>query len=97
MSVAEKIKILIKFRGLSINKLAKKIGVSHVMIGRIIKNQSSPTLETLNKISKGLDIPLYLILSDEELDFAEMKLEHMSMWSYIRAVKEAELLRSSNL
>lgn len=43
--------------GLSLNALAKKVGVSHVALIKIRDGRNNPRIETLRKIAKALGIP----------------------------------------
>jgi transcriptional regulator with XRE-family HTH domain len=43
--------------GLSLNALAKKVGVSHVALIKIRDGKNNPRLETLRKIAEALGIP----------------------------------------
>lgn len=51
-----------KDKGLSLEGLAKETGVSKAMLGQIERGESSPTLSTLWKIVKGLDISLSTLI-----------------------------------
>jgi transcriptional regulator with XRE-family HTH domain len=53
-------------RGLSLERLAKISGVSRAMLSHIELAQSVPTIVTLDKISKALDIPFTAFLSRNE-------------------------------
>jgi transcriptional regulator with XRE-family HTH domain len=43
--------------GLSLNALAKKVGVSHVALIKIRDGKNDPRIETLRKIAEALGIP----------------------------------------
>jgi transcriptional regulator with XRE-family HTH domain len=90
MVLAEKIKYLCNFKGLTPSGLGKKVGISHTMMGRIIKGQSSPTYEVLEKIAAGLEIPLYLILTDENMNFKTLAARHKDMWRNLRKLENIE-------
>jgi transcriptional regulator with XRE-family HTH domain len=49
-------------RGLSLDKLATLTGVSRAMLGQIELGQSTPTIKTLWKISRALDLPFSALI-----------------------------------
>lgn len=51
-------------RGLTLDDLSKRTGVSKPMLGQIERGESNPTVVTLWKISSGLQIPFSLFLQD---------------------------------
>jgi transcriptional regulator with XRE-family HTH domain len=50
-------------RGLSLEALGKRSGVSRAMLGQIELGQSAPTINVLWKIAKALDLPFSALLS----------------------------------
>lgn len=50
-------------RDLSLEKLAQLTGVSRAMLGQIELGQSTPTIKTVWKISRALDVPFSALLS----------------------------------
>jgi transcriptional regulator with XRE-family HTH domain len=60
-----KIKILREQINLSQNQLAKKAKISQSMLSDIESKKVSPTLKTLKKISKALNVKLVDILEDD--------------------------------
>lgn len=48
---------------LSLDKLAHKAGVSRAMLGQIELGQSTPTIKTLWKIARALDLPFSALIS----------------------------------
>ena len=50
-------------QNLSLDKLAHKAGVSRAMLGQIELGQSTPTIKTLWKISRALDLPFSALIS----------------------------------
>ncbi|MGB0629753.1 MAG: helix-turn-helix domain-containing protein [Alphaproteobacteria bacterium] len=71
-------------RGLSARRLAEEAGVSAAMISRIESGQVSPSISTLNGLSKALDVPLVSL-------FRETAVEHADYTH----VKKGEGLRST--
>lgn len=53
-------------RDLSLGALAAKAGVSKTILSRIEAGLGNPALETLWRISRALDLPLGLLLGEEE-------------------------------
>lgn len=53
--IARNLKVLRRKRGLSLDATAKLTGVSKAMLGQIEREESSPTIATLWKISSGLE------------------------------------------
>lgn len=64
--VGESLRQLRNERGLSLEKLAQIAGVSRAMLGQIELGQSTPTIKTLWKISRALDVPFSALLSGKE-------------------------------
>lgn len=62
----EDVKMLIKEarerKGLSQTELAERLGVTKATVSGYETGASSPTVSTLQKIAKALDIPLKIIL-----------------------------------
>lgn len=50
-------------QGLSLDKLAHLAGVSRAMLGQIELGQSTPTIKTLWKISRALELPFSALIS----------------------------------
>ncbi len=50
--------------GLSLEKLAQVAGVSRAMLGQIELGQSTPTIKTLWKISRALEVPFSALIGD---------------------------------
>ncbi len=67
MSIANKIKNLRTSKHLKQEDLAKKIGVSRLMLGRYERGEAIPSAETLQKIAQVLEVSTdYLLSSDEK-------------------------------
>lgn len=55
--------------GISQEELAFKASISATYLGQIERAEKSPTVETLEKLSKALEVSIYeLFLFDEEID-----------------------------
>lgn len=66
LRIGEQLKEIRKTRKLSLDALSEITGVSKPMLGQIERGQSSPTINTLWKISTGLKIPLSFLCRKEE-------------------------------
>lgn len=53
-------------RGLSLEKLAQLTGVSRAMLGQIELGQSVPTIKTMWRISKALDVPFSSLIQKQD-------------------------------
>lgn len=68
-----------KKQNISLDIASKKTGVSKAMLGQIERNESSPTLSTVWKISVGLHIPMATLLSpDRNTTYTVRKLSDIS-------------------
>lgn len=62
--IGERIKKLRKVRGLSQEKLAERAGIDRSHMGFIEQGRRQPTLSTLHKLTKTLDISLEKLFRD---------------------------------
>lgn len=64
MQVGQSIRHLRNQKGLSLRELARRAGVDHSNLGKIERGTgSSPTLDTLEKIAKALNVTLSEMLA----------------------------------
>lgn len=77
LKIGERLKEIRNVRQLTLDDVAKITGVSKPMLGQIERGQSSPTINTLWKISTGLKIPLSFFCKQEEADFQVADLENV--------------------
>ena len=68
MSIGENIKRIRKSRKLSQDALSKLSGVSRVNISRYENNERIPNLDIAEKLSKALEVPLFLLTRNEEIN-----------------------------
>jgi transcriptional regulator with XRE-family HTH domain len=66
MLIGDRLRILREAKGLSQGDIEKAAGVRRCYVSRVENDHTTPTIETLEKWAKALDIPLYAI-------FYEMK------------------------
>ena len=64
--VAGNIKDLCKKRHVSKYRLAQLTGIAQSSLGRIVANESTPSLQTLEKICSALDVTLSQFFQDEK-------------------------------
>jgi transcriptional regulator with XRE-family HTH domain len=62
--IAKCVRALRMERGLSLDALAKKSGVSRSMISLVERGESSPTATVLERIATGLGVPLAIVFND---------------------------------
>lgn len=60
-------------------ELQRSTGVPAMTIGRILKGEGSPQIDTLERLAKGLGVPLAAIVCEDELlKYLILKLAAMS-------------------
>lgn len=57
-----RIKEVCKEKGVSINELAEKVGMSRVSISNMIAGRQSPPVDTLEKIAEALCVETWVLL-----------------------------------
>lgn len=75
MSIGEVIKVLMKKKGITQVELAGRIGKSRTAISQILNGGYNPNPDTLDKISKVLEVPVPMIhfMAISEDDIPEEK------------------------
>lgn len=63
-ALAARLRALRDARGLTLDALAERSGVSRAMLSRVERGESSPTAQLLVKIANGLGLTLSALLSD---------------------------------
>ena len=66
MEIGEKIKRQRKEMGLSLRDLAEKVGLTASFLSQIERDQASPSIDSLRKISRALDVPVFYFLLERE-------------------------------
>lgn len=81
MNYGKAIKIARSTKGLSQKELGKLINVNPSYISRLEASERSPSMETLEAISKALAVPMYLLmlLGSEAKDLKGISLEQASV------------------
>ncbi len=65
-AIGERIKALRGARGLTLEALAEKAGVSRAMLSRIERGESNPTAQLLGRVCAGLDVTLSALFAETE-------------------------------
>jgi transcriptional regulator with XRE-family HTH domain len=76
LAIGSAVRDLRENRGLTARQLAAKSGVSAAMISRIENGQASPSISTLNALSRTLDVPLVSFFretSSNHVDFTHVR------------------------
>jgi transcriptional regulator with XRE-family HTH domain len=66
MYIADRLKSLRHYRKLSQRDLGKRTGMLRCYISRVENGHTVPSLETLERFSQALEIPLYQVFYSEE-------------------------------
>ena len=91
--VAGNIKDLCKKRHVSKYRLAQLTGIAQSSLGRIIANEITPSLQTLEKICSALDVTLSQFFQDEkENHLTDKQNEVMEIWNDLSADEQAVVL-----
>ena len=69
LCVGERLKFIRQNKGLSLDEVSKLTEVSKPALAQIERGSSSPTINTLWKISNGLQVPLSYLLQKQEENF----------------------------
>ena len=89
--VAGNIKDLCKKRHVSKYRLAQLTGIAQSSLGRIIANESTPSLQTLEKICSALDVTLSQFFQDEKENHLTDK-QNEVIWNDLSADEQAVVL-----
>lgn len=67
INLGKRIKEFRKIRGLTQKQLAEKLGVTTITIQNYENNRREPNIETLKKIADALEVPMYDLITDNEI------------------------------
>lgn len=83
MNYGKAIKITRNIRGVSQKQLAEKVALAPSYISRMESGERKPTTETLETISKALNVPMYLmvLMSSDESEVKGVPAEMISKLS----------------
>ena len=62
----QRIKTLRRFRSLTQEQLAERSGLSYKFIGEIERGTGNPTIETIGKIARALEVPVARLLTEKK-------------------------------
>jgi len=65
-AIGERVRALRTARGLTLDALADKTGVSRAMLSRIERGESNPTAQLLGRVCAGLDVTLSALFAETE-------------------------------
>jgi transcriptional regulator with XRE-family HTH domain len=66
MDVGDRLKQIRELRGLSQGKIEERTGLLRCYISRVENGHTVPSIETLEKFARALDMPLYQLLYEGE-------------------------------
>ena len=66
MDVGDRLKQLRELKGLSQGKIEERTGLLRSYISRVENGHTAPSVETLEKFARALDMPLYQLLYEGE-------------------------------
>ena len=88
LNVGKRLKSIRQKKELSLDEVSKLTDVSKPALAQIERGASSPTINTLWKISKGLKVPLSYFLQEQEDDFQIVDLKsHKPILEYGELMK----------
>lgn len=90
--IAGNIKDLCKKRHVSKYRLAQLTGIAQSSLGRIIANESTPSLQTLEKICSALDVTLSQFSRMKKNHLTDKQNEVMEIWNDLSADEQDVVL-----
>jgi transcriptional regulator with XRE-family HTH domain len=66
MVIGDKLRILREGKNLSQGDIEKRSGLLRCYISRVENNHAVPSVDTLEKMARALDIPMYRLFTDDE-------------------------------
>lgn len=95
MSIGNAIKVCRTRRNLTQKELAKRADLNTSYLSQVEQDKRDPTLSTLRSISKGLQIPLSILLflggDQDELFSIDKELAEKISYTLLRIIKGAEM------
>lgn len=86
MSIGEKIKSLRQEKRFKQEDLAKKIGISRLMLGKYERGQATPSADTLQKLAQILNVSTDYLLSADEKEETLSGFRDKALQSYFEAI-----------
>lgn len=62
MDISRKIALLLQDKGMRLERLAKKAGISLTSLHRYLSGRAEPSAKDLERISEALEIPVYILV-----------------------------------
>lgn len=75
-NIGENLRNIRKSRGYSLDQTGEITGVSKALLGQIERGESNPTVTTLWKIAKGLQVSFSSLINEEATDVVYVKLRN---------------------
>lgn len=64
-----------KIKGFNLRDLSEKSGVGKTTISELENNKSNPSIETLGKIAKALDVPVSSLLDEDTVNKTAVEID----------------------
>ena len=74
MVIGERLKALREHKGMSQGDIEKRSGLLRVYISRVENGHTVPAIETLEKLARAMQVPMYVLFYDGEKPPAVLKL-----------------------
>ena len=87
MNFAEKLKKVRKNKKISQLELSEKIGITHNHYSRLETGKSQPSIVVLKNISLVLGVPADYLLSDEDGDIPEIRINNRSLLEKVQLIE----------
>jgi transcriptional regulator with XRE-family HTH domain len=98
--IGERLRALREYRALSQGDMEKRLGVSRFYVSRVENGHTMPTLETLARFARALEVPVFHIVGEEN-DSCQLPILSASTKSILASAnlskKELRLLSQFNL
>ena len=88
MNFNNKIKRLRQEKNWSQDKLAQKIGVTRILIGKYERGQTVPSADTLQKLAEIFGVSIDYLLSDETKNLATVGIKDQSLLQYFEEIDQ---------
>lgn len=95
--MGEKIRIAIDTAGISVEKLAEKLGVTVQSVYRWLRNEVTPNVATIRQIARITDRPVYYFISEAAPETLSRKLGTITVSIDGERVFTAPVKRSSDI
>ena len=93
MVIGDRLRALREHKGLSQGQLEKRTGLLRCYISRVENGHTVPSIETMEKLARALDIPLFQVFYDDEADQALTQLPERVTEDQIAADRSPKQLR----